>query len=396
MKLFKVKIILLVFVLIQPMVLRAQQTKLDSFLTHTPIFIRAGFQNGCVIPTNEFIRGHNFLKDTIDSYNSISFLLLKQTKGDKLWEQVYGYPVFGVGIYSALFNETKELGVPISVYGFFSAPFIRINKFSFNYELGLGLAFNWNSFDPVENPNNIAISAEQSTYIEAGLNLEYRVARRYYLSAGYGFYHFSNGKLKLPNKGLNTKAVKFSMRYQLNNVSYSFIKRDVPKFEKHFEWDIDVYGGVKNVIYKGGDVDIITKYEGVYYPVYGINNTFSRSLNYKSKVGFGFSIGYNGAINAQIAVEEGELDPVGQPFGDHLDVNIYPSYELVVDRLAFVLQPGFYIYRKRASGLTPGFYQRIGVKYHFLKDYFLGVSLRAFHFQESDFIEWNIGRRIKW
>jgi len=98
----------------------------------------------------------------------------------------------------------------------------------------------------------------------------------------------------------------------------------------------------------------------------------------------------------KLAVENGELDEVDLLFGDHITLSIYPSYELVIDRLSIILQPGFYLYRKKTADLSPAFYQRIGVKYHFWKDYFAGVSLRAYQYHVSDFIEWNIGRRIKW
>lgn len=388
-------VVLLLFIFVNPDVLVGQESRIDSFLTKTPFSVQGSFQTGTVIPTNDFVRGTNFLHDTIDSYNSISFTLFKQTTGDKLWEQIYGYPMYGIGIYTALFSETTELGVPISVNGFLSGPFVRLQKLSFNYELGLGLTFNWNNFNPVTNPNNIAISAEQSVFIEAGVNLEYHIAKRYFLNAGYGFNHFSNGKLKMPNQGLNTRAFKFSLRYQINNPSNTFIKREVPEFNKHFEWDIFIYGGAENVIYKGNDVDIITRYEGVYFPVYGINNTFSRCVGYKSKIGAGFSVGYNGALNAQIAVENGDLDEVDLPFGNHIALSVYPSYELVVDRLSFLIQPGFYVYRKKIEELSPVFYQRIGVKYHFLKNYYLGINLRAYKYHISDFIEWNVGRSIK-
>lgn len=370
--------------------------KADSVIHNTPFSIRGTFQPGRVFPTNDFVRGHNFSNDTIDGYRALSFVLLKQTKGDKLWEQLFNYPVYGIGIYSAVFQETKELGTPIAVYGFFSAPFVRSNRLCFNYELGLGLTFNWRNFDPLSNPNNIAISAEKSVYIEAGLNVEYQLSKRYFLGAGYGLYHFSNGHLKLPNFGLNMQALKFSLRYQLNNADVSFVKNPVPPFAKHFEWDISVYGGAQNVIYSGNDVDIITKYEGLSFPVFGINNTFSRRVSYKSKIGAGFSVGYNGAINAQIAVENGELEEKDLPFGNHITMSVYPSYELVINKMALIIQPGFYIYRKKTAEATPLFYQRIGVKYHFYKNYYAGINLRAYKLHVSDFIEWNIGRSISW
>jgi len=389
-------LIILISIIIHSAVLSGQPSKIDSFFTHTPLFIKGSFQPGRVIPTNNFVRGQTLANDTIDGSTSFSLVLLKQTTGDKLWDQLYGYPVYGIGVYSAFFKETSELGTPVSVFGYFSAPFARDRKLSFNYELGLGLTFNWKNFNPVSNPNNIAIGAARSAYIEAGVNLEYQLSKKLFASAGYGLYHFSNGHLKLPNFGLNMQALKFSLRYQLNDAAISFVKNPVPEFNKCWEWDISVFGGAENVIYSGDDVDIITKYKGLYFPVFGVNNTFSRSVSYKSKIGAGFSVGYNGALNAQVAVENGELDEMDLPFGNHIMLSVYPSYELVIDRLSVILQPGFYLYRKKTAELTPATYQRVGVKYHFWKDYFAGISLRAYQYHVSDFIEWNIGRTIKW
>jgi hypothetical protein len=371
-----------------------QQSKIDSFFTKTPFLIKGSYQLGKVLPTNDFIRGDNLGKEIIDDYTSFSVLLLKQTTGAKLWEQIFGYPVYGIGVYTAFFHETTELGNPISVYGYFSGPFVRFQKLSFNYELGLGLAFNWNDFNPVNNPDNISIGADRSVHMEAGVNLEYQLARRFSASVGFGFNHFSNGKLKMPNMGLNTEAVKFSLLYQINNPQFSYIKREVPKFEKHNEWDISFYAGAENVIYNGDDIDIQAKYRGLFFPVYGLNNTFNRCVGYKSKIGAGFTVGYNGALNAQIAVEDGELEEVALPFVNHITLSVYPSYELVINRLSVIVQPGFYVYRKTTELSSTAFYQRLGVKYHFYKDYFLGVSLRATQFHVSNYIEWNIGRRI--
>jgi len=81
----------------------------------------------------------------------------------------------------------------------------------------------------------------------------------------------------MPNQGLNTGALKFILRYQINNPEWPFEKHEIPKFEKHFEWDINFYVGIQNITYTGNDVDIIEKYEGMYFTVYGINNMLSRN-----------------------------------------------------------------------------------------------------------------------
>ena len=127
-----------------------------------------------------------------------------------------------------------------------------------------------------------------------------------------------------------------------------------------------------------------------------MSNTFNRQIDYKSKIGLGFTIEYNGSQNSQIVLENGTLDDLDQSFDRQLSLSIFPSYELVIDKLSLVIQPGFYLYRKKSADMTPIYYQRIGVKYHFLKNTFLGINLRAYNFYESDFIEWTIGSRLSW
>jgi hypothetical protein len=159
---------------------------------------------------------------------------------------------------------------------------------------------------------------------------------------------------------------------------------------------ISVFGGVKYVIFDSLNFGIIEKYEGVNFPVFGVSTTFNRQIGYKSKIGIGMSFSYNGTVNAQVAVDDNELEAVEGPFGDKLQVSIYPSYELVIDKFSLILQPAFYIYRKTLKNQSPVFHQRIGVKYHFSNNFFAGITLRDYKFHVSDFIEWNVGYRIKW
>ena len=136
------------------------------------------------------------------------------------------------------------------------------------------------------------------------------------------------------------------------------------------------------------------KYEGLYFPVFGISTVYNRQISYMSKIGFGMTVSYNGSVNAQVAIEENELDPVDGPLGDKIQLSIYPSYELVVNKVSIILQPAFYLYRKKFTDQTPVFHQRIGIKYHVSDNIFAGITLRDYSFHVSDFIEWTIGFRI--
>lgn len=379
-----------------PVTSMAQQSKLDSLIRENRFKLEFRTDFGNVMPTNTFVRFQNTDPDGLAHYFGTAVRIARQTTGTQLWQQLYDYPEYGIGFYSAQFRNTPNLGNPFAFYGFFNAPFFRINKISLNYELGLGFAFGWKHYDPLANPGNIAIGADGSVYIDAGAELRYDIGKRFGLSVGYGFTHFSNGRIKLPNKGLNTGAAKVMLAYHLFREPVYSQKLERPRFKSRYEWIISAYGGIQNVVYLGADVDIVTGMKGINLPVYGISNTLNRQISYKSKIGFGLTVGYNGSQNSQIIVEGGKLDEMESSFARDLSLSIYPSYELVIDRLSVLVQPGIYIYRRQTANMSQELYQRIGIKYHFLKNTFFGISLRAEKLYISDFIEWTIGQRLCW
>jgi hypothetical protein len=376
---------------------RAQE---DSATNRKPTFwsntaLQVMYQYGHVFATNDFLRGNNVETEKINYYQAFALKFSKQTTGDKLWEQVYDYPYWGLGLYAADFYNPEEIGVPIAIYGFFDGPFIKWNKLSFNYELSFGAAFHWKSFDPLTNKYNVVIGAGESFLIDAELNFEYNLSNKIDISAGFSLTHFSNGTLKKPNFGINTIAPKITLKYNFYN-HLVFHKQEIPKYIKENEWLISCFGGVKNVIFDSVNTDIIEKYEGVYFPVFGISTSYNRQISYKSKIGLGMTVSYDGSVNAQVTIDNNELDPADSPLLDKIQVSVYPSYELVINKVSLLLQPAVYLYRKKTKSQSPVFHQRIGLKYHVSDNIFIGLTLRDYSYHISDFIEWTLGYRIKW
>ncbi|TRZ49679.1 MAG: hypothetical protein D4S01_08140 [Dehalococcoidia bacterium] len=87
--------------------------------------LQAGYQNGYVFATNDFIRGTNMEADIINAFQKFSIKYSTQTNGDKLWQQLYKYPNWGMGVYVADFYNPEEIGIPFALFGFFNAPFKR-------------------------------------------------------------------------------------------------------------------------------------------------------------------------------------------------------------------------------------------------------------------------------
>ena len=385
----------IVVIFLFPYLCYAQSTdkQNNSFLRN--LSLGGMYQNGYVFLTNDFIKGNNAIYDTISDFQAFHFKIAKQTTGKNQWEQLFNYPNWGIGVSVFDFFNPKEIGTPIALYGFFNAPFKRWNKFTLNYEIGFGATFNWKAFNPITNKYNISIGAGQSFFIDAGVNLQYFLSDKMNIEAGFSLTHFSNGGLKLPNKGLNTIAPKIGIKYNFDDRPV-FNEIEIPKYNKEYEWLITIFGGKKNLIFDSTNVDIIEKYEGINFPVFGISTTLNRQMSYKSKFGIGMSVSYNGSVNAQVAVDDNELEAKEGIFSDKLQISIYPSYEFVINRFSLIVQPALYIYRKKLKNQTPVFHQRIGLKYHFAENCFVGITLRDYKFHVSDFIEWNLGYRIKW
>ncbi|NOX46150.1 MAG: acyloxyacyl hydrolase [Chlorobi bacterium] len=371
----------------------AQDRNTDSF-RNKKIALQFSYQYGYVFPTNDFVRGNNAEADTVDDFQSFALKITKQTTGKKLWQQLYNYPEYGLGLYLADFYNPEEIGFPIAVHGYFTAPFFRGERLMLNYEFGLGMAFNWKNYSP-SNPYNKAIGAKYTVYLDLGLKLEYRIYKQLSMDLGFSLTHFSNGNLKEPNYGLNTIAPKIGAKYNFNPEHLHFIEQEIRKYKKHNEWYVAVFGGLKNILYDSLNIDASEKFEGESYSVFGISTIFNRQISYKSKVGIGLDIAYDGSLNAQVAVDKGELDVHYAPFIENILVSAFPSYELEINRVSLIFQPSFYIYRKDTKNQSPAFYQRIGLKYNFYENLYMGINLRAYHFSVSDFIEWNIGYRIK-
>ncbi|MDD3322907.1 MAG: acyloxyacyl hydrolase [Paludibacter sp.] len=369
----------------------------DTSNVHIPwnwdkLSITGSYKNGRLMPTNVFVRGSNTNSVVLDDYQQFSLQLTSQSTGDHLWEQLCNYPRWGVAISANDFFDKAEIGIPIGVYGFISSPFFRINRFSLNYDLGFGLSFNWKSFNPTTNQYNVAIGAGQAFMSNAALQLEYALTNRIDIMGGLGFSHFSNGAIKLPNFGFNVVAPKVSVKYNFYERP-KFIKHEIPKFNANNEWVFSAFAGMKNIIYDSLNVTLSEHYKGVFFPVYGISALFNRRISYASKIGMGMTLNYNESVNAQVAIDNREIEDIDGPLGDKIQLSIYPSYEICADKVSLVLQPAFYILRKASKNQSPVFHQRIMIKYHISDNVFAGITLRDFDIH-ADFVEWTVGYRI--
>lgn len=367
-------------------------TKIHLGWNKNQLSLSAFYDNGYVIPTNVFVRGTNINSALIDDYQSITFKLTSRTAGESFWERLCNYPEWGIGVKIIDFYDRNEIGMPIAIFGTLEAPFLRVSKFSFNYELGFGLTFNWKAFNPITNQYNVAIGAGQAFMSTAGLNLTYETEYHLDVIAGVNFSHYSNGAIKLPNFGINAFGPKVGVKYNFFDRP-KYVKKPIPAFKSRNEWTISTFFAIKNLIFDSVNIDILEKYEGVFFPVFGVSGLYNRQISHFSKIGVGMTFNFNESINAQIQIQNNELEDIDGPFLDKLQLSIYPSYELCIDKISIQLQPAFYIYRKEYKNQSPVFHQRINLKYQITDNIFAGITLRDYSFH-ADFVEWTLGYKF--
>ena len=360
---------------------------------------RLSFQYGKVIQTHAFVKGENPHQEAYENFTAFSGEYGIQTDGRKLWQQLYGYPTWGFGLFKGfLLNDYDELGNPLATYAFFKAPFKRWEKWSLDYDIGFGVSFNWNKHDIIEQGQYYyPIGTFSTIYFAFNLGATFQLGKHLNLSAGLTYTHFSNGAVKLPNLGINLWSPQVSLQYVFNERP-QFVYHEKPRYLKEWEWIVILAPAWRQVGFSYNNEQGKPQSVAYDYPVLTFSSSFNRQFTHLVKFGAGFDVTYNSAYGAEMVMVGGQPQkgpPL--PFGDQILIGVYPAFELVINQLSMVVQSGFYIYRKDIPVTdVPTTYQRIGLKYHFYDHFILGINIRAYNFSKADFIEWVIGYRIKW
>ncbi len=386
-------LLLILILFLAPVSLPSQAlSKLKGRLSAGHYSLQLSYQNGGPFKTNDFVEGINAAGTPIDRYQALSIRLGQQTTGEKTWEQVYNYPRYGIGLYTADY-KSRELGQPVSVYGFLAGPFFRIRQFSFNYDFAVGIATNWNVWDPLTNPYNVSVSSHITSYVEILLSAEIRLVPRVFATVGAGLSHSSNGAVTLPNRGLNSYFSKFSLRYDLFAGNPVKPKIAIEKLKGVDEWLLAIYGSYRLA---GIPVEVKPTEKLPPIPVYafGIFTTWHRQLGYRNKLGAGIHLGYNGLPDPQFQHSGDTLLLIRDFDNRRFECSIFASYELMFNKFSVIMEPGIFLPRNGLIAINPTFYQRIGCKYYFTDHIFAAVQIRAHEFHLADIIEWTIGYRM--
>ena len=292
-----------------------------------------------------------------------------QTIGNNLWKKSYNHPEVGFGFYGANLGNPSVLGNPNAFYSFIRIPIKRGQKFIPFYQIATGLTYNLKPYDPVVNPENLAIGSELNQYLNLSIGGRLKINRKLCLINEIGFTHFSNAAVKKPNKGINSFSYKLGMNF--NTVHQEFVGRkyEIPDLKPIYEFYIFYGAGFRQ--HNPGEE---------YYFTSTISTGLLRQYGYKGKYGIGMDVFYDETL--YIFVDDEPLLKYA------LKQGFFLSHEFIISGFSIVTQLGIYTYQKSFAHHT--FYNRIGLKYKFSKHFFTRISIKS-HFAKADFIEAGLG-----
>ena len=354
-------------------------------------FVEAKFRYGRHLPNNGSMK--NILENP---YHAFDLKVGIQSDGNKYWQQLYGYPAFGIGFYSADLGSSDTLGEPSAIYLFFEAPIKRWKRFGFFWEFQAGVAYDFNNYDPVTNPVNDVLGSTVNVHLSVGAFAKYQISKRLDLALGVDFTHNSNGSTSPPNMGLNMYGVNLGLRYNFNPVrNYTkkidpgyrpplrpeFIRSEKPSKPKENNINLQLATGWKTTNTRNE--------QGEYgSPTYFISTVAVDYMHRYAQAGR-YGAGIDFFIDGSLIENLENHDDL--KFKDIFQLGYHFGHELIIDKFTFISHVGFYAYNNGNKG---SFWLRFNLRYDINEHFGIQGGLKTMDGGVADFIEWGISYKL--
>jgi len=328
------------------------------------------FHYGLVIPFYDAIK---YLVH--DHARGFELLLVFPTYGKDYWEKLYRYPKAGAGYSCWDLGNKKVFGTAHALYGFFSAPVIELNrKLSMNYHISFGASYLTKTFDIDDNYLNRAIGSHGNVYFRIGIDARYQIFQRAEIMIESGFSHFSSGKFKSPNYGLNALTGSLGINYLVGDPAREKLQPEIPPLINRIQ---------HSVVYSAG-IKVFDNLIGYRYFISSLSYNLDWFWKHKRRLGIGADLFYDASIAEAMAVDGVN----NQNEANFIRFGIHGSYSLQYRKISMKIQLGHYLYSKYTD--LSLIYSRLALQYLLTHHLLLNVSLKS-HMAKADFIEWGIG-----
>lgn len=357
--------------------LLSQSGKHKHIGSNLMIEARAGY--GFLIP-------HRLEMEVYNShFPSFELSISKKTDGRNRWEYMYGYPIVGVAYWYSGLGKFDGLGDAHAVFPYINFPISPNNTTRFYFRGGVGLGYLTKRFHRIENYKNIAIGSHLNAAVSMSLELRTRIMNRFYFTGSVGLTHFSNGSMKTPNYGINIPMASAGLVYKLSKENPYRKSKLMPElypyeFDGRKFFQVQFGGGLG---YKNMEAEI-----GGKYMVYALYTNILKQISFKSRLGVGFDVSYDGTDKAYIdqggTNEYESMFPIIKTGG-----NI--AWELMISKVSLVFNLGGYF--SGAYKHEGGIYEKIAIWYYFNPNFYSSLTLKA-HYARADYITFGLGYNL--
>jgi hypothetical protein len=339
--------------------------------TQNPIIVETRVHTGMVFPLYEALS--YLIEDDVYALDiSVNF----PTYGKDYWEKLYNYPRPGAGYSFWTLGNNDVFGKAHALYGFLNMPIIKHDdKFSLNYQISIGGAYITKKFEIPGNNINRAISTHANIFFRLGIDTKIRYNPKSELIIELGGTHFSNGKIKSPNYGLNAGTISLGFNYLAGtspDINYDPV---IPGPGRRYIHSVNYSAGIK----------VYDNLSDNKYFTSSFSYNLERILNYRRRVGAGADLFYDSSINEALAVEEGNKE---DEFKNLFRAGLHISYAARYKKLILGIQAGHYLYTKYT--VLTKIYTRLSAQYMFSDHFSGGIILRS-HFGKADCVELGAG-----
>lgn len=305
----------------------------------------------------------------------------KKTNGSQEWESIYNYPDYG-GYFLYQDFKSQKLGQCYAVGAHYNFYFLNRNL---TVKIAQGIAYATHPYDKTTNSKNIAFGSKIMANTDFLVNYKKEnLIDNFGIQAGFAFTHFSLGRMKSPNSGLNTIGVNVGVNYNFREVQYRKIDTTLAKvkYAEPVRFNFVLRGGVNESPIIGSGQK----------PFYHIGAYADKRIGRKSALQFGTELFLTTSNKEYIKFKSIAYpeEPINADT-DYKRVGIFIGHELFINRVSIEAQLGWYAYNP--SKLDIDFYDRLGLKYYITKKIYGALAVKTHGFL-AEALEFGVGVRL--
>lgn len=304
----------------------------------------------------------------------------RKSTGAAQWEQRYNYPDVGLSfIYIDYRNE--KLGKSLALIPHYNIYLTKNREANsqWKYQIGLGIGYNTEKYDRVENNRNNVLGTDINFGIALQIQNQLALSEKWHLVNSISLTHFSNGSIKKPNSGINTISFNTGVSYIVNYKNREFIvSEDSPIYKKGLGYTATLSFGMHEA----------TKIRSGSEPFFVVSFLADKKLNHKSKLGVAVEWFYSRSLKSDV-IYDNRLN------GERPDFNrigLALSHELVLGRFSVMSQAGYYVYDPYEPFAS--IYLRAGLRRYFGDNLFSSLCVKS-HAAKAEAAEFALGYRFK-